>query len=359
MKKNINLFLLFLSLFFLNALCAQAVILDANGAGNTYEDITAVLAPGHNPVEVPDCGHSAFGRHIDEVFDATLNDNVFRFYMHTGEDDDRCINFDRQRNEIKSYNQSPDNLLGVENEVVQYKWKFKLANGFQSSSSFTHLHQLKAVGGTESSMPLITFTARKATPNDKLQLRYAQSTTQTTIHEADLTPFFGEWVEVNEIVTYGELGTGTYSVGIKKVSDNSTLFTYSNSNIRMWKTDADFIRPKWGIYRSLNVPSDLRDEEVLFADFSIEENPSLSVDSYDLYEMSLSPNPVQEVLEVKSPVQPIESAVLYDIKGKKLNEYFYDYNSNIILDLSYLESGIYIVQFKTSNEIVVKKVVKM
>ena len=75
--------------------------------------------------------------------------------MHVDEDDDRCINFDRQRGEIKTYDKSPDSLLGIENEIVEYKWKFKLDSGFQSSPKFTHIHQLKAVGGTESSMPLI------------------------------------------------------------------------------------------------------------------------------------------------------------------------------------------------------------
>jgi len=49
------------------------------------------------------------------------------------------------------------------------------------------------------------------------------------------------------------------------------LFSYSNSNIRTWKTDADFLRPKWGIYRSLKDADNLRDEAVLFADFSIKE----------------------------------------------------------------------------------------
>ena len=54
---------------------------------------------------------------------------------------------DRQRMEIKTYDKSPDNLVGVTGETVEYRWKFKLDSGFQPSASFTHLHQLKAVGG--------------------------------------------------------------------------------------------------------------------------------------------------------------------------------------------------------------------
>lgn len=246
---------------------AQVTILSADGPGDTYDLISSVLAPGANPIEVPDCGHTDFGEHIDEVFDVDLNANVFRFFMHVDDDDDRCINFDRQRAEIKTYAASPDHLKGVENEIVEYKWKFKLDAAFQSSPKFTHIHQLKAVGGPETSKPIISLTTRKGTP-DEFELRYAESTTQISLLETDLAPFLGVWCEVEELVTYGE--NGTYEITIKKVSDQTGLLTYTNNDIRMWRTDADFVRPKWGIYRSLLFAEDLRNEEVLFNDFSIE-----------------------------------------------------------------------------------------
>lgn len=246
------------------------LILNADGPGNTYSLINSKLAPGYEAIEVPDCGHPEFGPHIDEVFDSGLNTNVFRFHIHVNEDDDRCINFDRQRNEIKTYDQSPDSLLGVSGETVQYKWKFKLDAGFQSSPNFTHIHQLKAVGGSEDDMPLITLTTRSGTP-DKLELRYAANLTQVTVASTDIAPFKGQWIEVTETVTYGE--SGSYEIVMNNVATGAQLFSYSNLSLRMWKTDADFIRPKWGIYRSLLSASSLRDEIVLFANFIIEELP--------------------------------------------------------------------------------------
>ena len=245
-----------------------AIELNADGPGNTYELITSVLAPGFDPIEVPDCSHPAFGDHIDELFDSELNTNVFRFYIHVDPDNDRCINFDRQRNEIKTYDKSPDNLLGIENETVVYKWKFKLPAGFQSSPNFTHVHQLKSVGGSFESMPMYTLTTRKSSP-DRLELRYAETDTQVTLAQTDLAPLTGVWMEVTETITYGV--SGTYDINIKRVSDNSVLFEYSNNNIVNWRPNADFVRPKWGIYRSLNNAQDLRDESLLFANFSIEE----------------------------------------------------------------------------------------
>ena len=245
-----------------------AIELNADGPGNTYDLITSVLAPGFNPIEVPDCSHPDFGEHIDELFDNELNTNVFRFFIHKDPDNDRCINFDRQRNEIKTYDKSPDNLLGVENETVVYKWKFKLPAGFQSSPNFTHVHQLKSVGGSLESMPMYTLTTRKSSP-DRLELRYAETDTQVTLAQTELAPLIDVWLEVTETISYGV--NGTYEINIKRVSDDSILFEYTNNSIVNWRPNADFVRPKWGIYRSLINAQDLRDEALLFANFSIEE----------------------------------------------------------------------------------------
>ena len=97
---------------------------------------------------------------------------------------------------------SPNNLLGVENEIVRYQWKFKLAEGFQSSSSFTHIHQLKSVGGNFASMPMYTLTTRKSSP-DRIELRYAETDSQVTLMQTAIAPFIGAWVEVTETITYG------------------------------------------------------------------------------------------------------------------------------------------------------------
>ena len=266
MKKLLSFVLIIFT--FSNGLLNGQTILNADGPGNTYELITSILAPGYNPIETPDCSHPGFGRHIEEVWDDALNAYVFAFHIHVNEDDDRCINFDRQRNEIKTYDKSPDSLKGVIGETFIYKWKFKLDMDFQPSNNFTHIHQLKAVGGSESSHPQITLTPRAGSP-EELELRYAQNQSSVVIGTADLSLFKGEWVEATEIVTYGE--PGVYQISLVNVNTGNTLFYYSNNSIRMWKTDAEFIRPKWGIYRGLNSSQLLRDEIVYFADFYIEE----------------------------------------------------------------------------------------
>ena len=249
-------------------LMAQAVTVHADGPGNTYELINSVLAPGYNVVEHPECVHASFGRHIAEVFDTDLNTNVFEFYSHVAEDNDRCISFDRQRIEIKTYDQSPANLIGTLGETITYKWRFRMAAGFKPSSSFTHIHQIKPVNGDDGN-PLFTLTARKGSPN-KLELIHNNVTKVAIV---DLSLFAGVWVEATETVKVG--ANGTYSMLIRRVSDQAILMSYSSSNIMTIRPDNDFIRPKWGIYRSLNNPADLRDESIRFNAFSIEEGTIL------------------------------------------------------------------------------------
>jgi hypothetical protein len=240
------------------------VVLKSDGPGNTYELINSVLAPGNEAVEHPECIHGSFGRHISEVWDDELKENVFEFYSHVNSDNDRCEKLDRQRVEIKTYEPSPANLIGTLGETVTYKWKFRLPKGFQPSSNFTHLHQIKAVGGSQD-LPIFTITARKAKVNQLIVIH----NNENTVASADLSEFEGTWVEITERIKIGE--NGTYSISIKKIKNGKEILSYKSDNIMTIRPDNDFIRPKWGIYRSLKKAQDLRDETVRFNDFSIKE----------------------------------------------------------------------------------------
>ena len=336
------------SLFVTTSLNSQ-VLLNADGATDTYNLINSVLAPGYTAVEVPDCGHEEFGYHITQVYDDVLDTYVFQFHIHRDEDSDRCINYDRQRTEIKSYAQSPDNLKAIEGEVVRYMWKFKIDKDFQPSSSFTHLHQLKAVGGSEESMPLITLTARKSNP-DKLELRYAKNMDQITIKEVDLNPFRGIWVEATETVLYGE--SGAYNLVIKTVVEQDTLLNYSSAELRTWKTNAEFIRPKWGIYRSLNDYESLRDEIVCFANFSIEEIEYTSITPPKNNDIEIYPNPTGSGFIISNITG--ESITVLQLNGVIC------FNKNNVrekeLILNHLGKGVYIVTCRSSGNYCSNKV---
>ena len=315
-RSVFNVFCFFAIVF--NQASAQKVFLSANGPGNTYEEINNALAPGRDVVEVPDCVHTEFGRHIEEVFDDQLGKYVFNFLVHKTPDNDRCQNFEKQRVEIKTYGGSPDNLKAIQGETVYYSWKFKLPINFKVSKNFTHLHQIKSVGGIYASAPMVTLTARKATP-DRMELRYTSTNTQSTLKTALLDLFRGEWVKVTEVIKYENLGE--YYLKISRISDGSVLLKYNITTIDMWQDGSSFARPKWGIYRSIKSLSNLRDEQVRFADFIIQELAPLSAIDYKAMSINnkLKFNKSKGVVSIKEiPKNSYEEIELIDGKGKRI-----------------------------------------
>jgi hypothetical protein len=162
---------------------------------------------------------------------------VFVFNIHVTPDNDRCTNFDRQRLEIKTDGSSPAYVKGFLDDSVSYRWKFKLPDGFQPSPNFTHIHQIKA-GDGDSGAPIITLTPRAGSPNSLQIIATDSNGTGTTLFQTDLAPFVGVWVEAFEQITYSH--TGKYSVVIKTL-DGTTLLSYSNSNIDMWRTEVGYL----------------------------------------------------------------------------------------------------------------------
>jgi hypothetical protein len=163
----------------------------------------------------------------------------------------------------------------------------------------------------------------------------------------DLLPFEGIWIDAEEKINIGS--SGTYSITLKKHSDGSVLLSYSNSDIATIRPDNTFIRPKWGIYRSLNDVENLRDEAVRFSDFSIAEVSDLNVNSNSNAEIFAAfPNPIIDKLALSDEiVQQFDSLQLFDITGKLL----LDKNklSNEI-DVSFLNTGLYFIQFSTNQQ---------
>jgi MYXO-CTERM domain-containing protein len=214
----------------------------ADGPGGTYD-----LIRRNYTTELPDCGHMV--DHITEAFDDELKKNVFVFHAHVNQDDDRCGATDRQRTEIRA---RAADIVANNGETVYYRWKFKLATGFQGSPSFTHIMQIKS----DQAAPVMTLTPRTSTLaiDGRIGARGA----------TDLAKFIGVWVVAEMKVVYGN--SGSVALTIRKISDGSMLFNYSGG-ADTWDDGASAHDFKAGIYRSLNNRGMLRDEQVRFADF--------------------------------------------------------------------------------------------
>jgi hypothetical protein len=255
---------------------------DGNDEG-TYE---LILSRGYN-MEPPDnsgAHASAPWRHIRQHTDDILKRPVFDFYIHVENDDDRGKPeiTDRQRNEIKTDGKSPAALVAQEGETLRISWKFRLPEGFQTTTNFCHIHQLKGIdnsdGTADVGMPLITFTCRSlSSGGQQFQVihvgRTEDNASNNYLKKVNLADFLGEWVTVTETVKFAK--NGRYQLVIYRMSDGRKLVELDKSGLDLWRTGTTGLRPKWGIYRSLGknhvLAPQLRDEVLNFADFYIEK----------------------------------------------------------------------------------------
>ncbi len=262
MQKYI--FFVFASFTMLLSQLTQAqVFMPADSSGDAYSCITK---KGYG-YEVPDCVHDTV--HISEHWNAFLRKPAFEFSLHRDIDNDRCINFDRQRTEIKTSGSSPTSMIAYYGETMTFRWKFLLDSAFQPSPNFCHIHQIKAGDGPDADSPLMTISPRYNSAGDKLQIIFTAPLTgeTTNLSQTDLKQYKGVWVEAIEKIYFAT--AGTYALTLRRVADDSLFLSYTNSNIVMWRDSTTYIRPKYGIYRSLSSVSYLRDETVKFADFSL------------------------------------------------------------------------------------------
>ena len=252
--------------------------LDSDGANsglNTYDLIRDF--GGTNPIESPDLyllNHPEVP-HIYEDFDADIGNHfVFISHRDIDRDRDRYDITDRQRNEIKTYSSSEDAVKGYEDETMLFTWRFKIEDGMEVSRNFSHFFQLKAVGA-EDSHPIVTFTGNESSGEDGLEVRWANQQNGEVNGEAlarvDWSKVTGEWLEAYVRATFSD--SGNLRIILRRQRDDQMLFDIDQSNLDMWRgTDSDhFVRPKWGIYRSLADASNLRaDEEIVrFANFEV------------------------------------------------------------------------------------------
>ncbi len=230
---------------------------------------------GPNPIEAPDLypiNHPEV-RHIYEDTDAIIGDHfVFTIHRDIDIDRDRVENDDRQRNEIKTYSGSEEAVKGYEHETFIYRWKFRIKPDMEVSRRFTHLFQLKAVGGDDSH-PILTISGAERSGEDGIEVRHSPLQEDTILSRTDWQAVTGEWLQAYCRITFAD--SGDLRLIVTRMSDNAVIFNIDEQALDLWRGEAEthFVRPKWGIYRSILDRDNLRAEEewVRFANFEVSE----------------------------------------------------------------------------------------
>lgn len=212
--------------------------------------------------------------HIFEGHDEIVGAH-FVFVIHKDIDKDRDIERikDRQRNEIKAYAGSPEQLKAYKGQVFTYSWKFKINKHMTFSKNFAHLFQLKAVDDGPGA-PILTISGRdRAQGKEELEVIHRIHGKTQYLAKTPLTEMKGRWLQVKVFVNYRN--QGQLQLMITDVESGKVWLSLSETNIDLWRGESsgDFVRPKWGIYRSLRSKEMLRsdEEQVFFADFKVQK----------------------------------------------------------------------------------------
>jgi hypothetical protein len=217
--------------------------LDADGPGvglGAYELIWDL--GGQGSIESPDLypvNHPEV-EHIYEDVDASIGNHfVFIIHRDIDIDRDRLDITDRQRNEIKTFDRSEEAL---------------------------------AVGGDDSH-PILTVSGAERSGEDGIEVRYSPLKDDTVLQRSAWGEAAGQWVQVYCRATFSD--NGELRLIAKRVEDGAVIFDIDEPDLDLWRGEdaSHFVRPKWGIYRSILDLDNLRpdEEDVRFANFSISE----------------------------------------------------------------------------------------
>lgn len=256
-----------------DSLSVRSLVADGEGQVDTYDLIRNFAGP--NPIEAPDLyeiNHPGAPHIFEELDESIGNHFVFVIHRDDDRDRDRLDITDRQRNEIKTYDKSEDAVKAYEDEVMIYRWKFKIEPGISLTSRFSHFFQLKAVGGDDS-QPLITITGNVQSGDDGFEIRHSPLTSTVDLARVSRDKVEGRWLTAYVRATFSE--EGDFRMIIVDEVEREVVFDISEQGLDMWRGNAadHFVRPKWGIYRSLAEKESLRPdvEVVRFADFEVEK----------------------------------------------------------------------------------------
>lgn len=253
----------------------QVTVLEADGPNqgkSAYELITEF--GGRKSIESPDLYSENHPQtaHIYEDTDPIMGHH-FVFLLHRDIDRDRnkYIKFaDRQRNEIKAYSGSRERLKGYEGQTLTYNWKFKLDPNMSLSKNFSHFFQLKSVDDGIG-MPIVTISGISYKGKRWLGVSHAAVKKASILERKPWGTLSGVWLQAHAKATFSDQGNLT--LRLTRLDNQETVIDIELTDLDMWRgtKKSHFVRPKWGLYRSLKSKHMLVNEQdsIRFADFEV------------------------------------------------------------------------------------------
>ena len=173
---------------------------------------------------------------------------------------------DRQRTESKGMvtNGSALKLKNGETWVISYE--MYMPSSLHGTSKFTHIFQTKTPktnGG-----PWTTLSLSRSGSTETIRARAFSTSGAPDIASTNLAPLRDKWVTVEWTITPGSSGTVGFVLRNGTGSNAPIAVQGKRSGVRI-PDEGDYVRPKWGIYRSVeSASSDIQNTYIIFRNYT-------------------------------------------------------------------------------------------
>jgi len=173
---------------------------------------------------------------------------------------------DRQRTESKGMVQNGTVLKMHNGQTWTISYEMFMPATLHGTSKFTHIFQTKTPATNAG--PWVTLDLGRSGNKELLRARAYANPGSPDIVATDLAPLRDKWITIEWTLTIGAKGTAAFTVRNGTGPTAPVAAHGSMSNVII-PDQGDYVRPKWGIYRSVqSASSDIIDTFVLFRNYS-------------------------------------------------------------------------------------------
>ena len=205
------------------------------------------------------------GRHPERKYVIVEGGDHYRFNIWK-DDRDTTGGGDRQRTESKGMVQNGTALKMRNGEKWTLSYEMYMPASLHGTSKFTHIFQTKTPktnGG-----PWVVLDLMRSGGKEVIAARAYANSGSPNIAAADLAPLRDKWITIEWTFTPGPSGAAGCVIRNGTGSGAPIAAQGSRTGVKI-PDEGDYVRPKWGIYRSVeSASSDILDTYILFRNYS-------------------------------------------------------------------------------------------
>ena len=203
------------------------------------------------------------GLHPDRKYIYVEGDH-YRFDIYD-DDLDTTGDGDRQRTESKGMVTNGSHLEMTNGQTWRITYEMFMPSTLHGTSKFTHIFQLKTPATNGG--PWVTMSLSRSGSAETLRLRAFSTEGSPDIGSTNLAPLREKWITVELTFKIGSSGTGRLLIRNGTGPGAPVVVDSSRSGVNI-PDEGDYVRPKWGIYRSIeSASSDIIDTHLLIRNY--------------------------------------------------------------------------------------------